>query len=346
MRREPEADLIQQALEAFQKATGLRVELERQEYVQAHGLTFDAVVRLWAAGDRKEFLVEAKRNLTTATLGIVLHRLRAYDAQERVLLATDYINPRMAERLREAGVCFIDTVGNAYLDAPPIFVLTTGNKPERKPTGYRQTRAFQATGLRVVFAFLCKPELVRVPYRQIAEAARVAVGTVGWVITDLKEAGLLVGRGTGARRLLDRAELLRRWAMAYPEKLRTKQVIGRYTARERHWWKHARLEEFPAYWGGEVAAAKLTQYLEPELVTVYARRNHARLQVKHRLREDPKGEVEILKAFWNPEYDWRVPEIVHPILTYADLLATAEPRNLETANMLYEQEIVGLIKQD
>ena len=38
--------------------------------------------------------------------------------------------------------------------------------------------------------------------------------------------------------------------------------------------------------------------------------------------------------------------IVHPILVYADLIASGDKRNIEIANMIYEREIIGLIRED
>jgi hypothetical protein len=63
--------------------------------------------------------------------------------------------------------------------------------------------------------------------------------------------------------------------------------------------------------------------------------------VENKLRADPKGEIEDLDAFWNFPVDDTLPETVPPILVCADLLATLDPRNLETARMIYEQSIDG-----
>jgi hypothetical protein len=58
-----------------------------------------------------------------------------------------------------------------------------------------------------------------------------------------------------------------------------------------------------------------------------------------RLRANPAGNVEVLDAFWNFESDPQFPDVVPPVLAYADLLATRDGRNIETANMIYEQRI-------
>ena len=58
------------------------------------------------------------------------------------------------------------------------------------------------------------------------------------------------------------------------------------------------------------------------------------------------GDVEILERFWQPEEAWPYEDMVHPILVYADLIATGNQRNIETAKVIYEQYIVRLVRED
>jgi len=50
-----------------------------------------------------------------------------------------------------------------------------------------------------------------------------------------------------------------------------------------------------------------------------------------------------LRKFWKFEPDWGYPNVTPPILIYADLLATADARNIETAKIIYDKEIARLI---
>jgi hypothetical protein len=64
-----------------------------------------------------------------------------------------------------------------------------------------------------------------------------------------------------------------------------------------------------------------------------------------RLIKDATGEVELREKFWRfeaPEY----PDLVPPLLIYADLLATADDRNIETAQKLYDAHLAELIETD
>jgi len=65
-----------------------------------------------------------------------------------------------------------------------------------------------------------------------------------------------------------------------------------------------------------------------------------------KLRKDPAGEIEILNQFWNYDENLGYKDLVHPILIYADLIATGNQRNIETAKMIYDEHIIRLIRED
>lgn len=340
--RETEAELLQKAIEAFRRATGIRAHLERLEPTR-HLHRADAELRFEFPHVELRFDAEVKRWLNPDTLGQAIEQMKRLPG--KALLVTEYVNPNMAERLKQMGLPFLDTLGNAYLDAPPIFVYVKGRAPQRFPRE-RPTRAFVPTGLKVVFALLCRQELVEVPYRTIAQIANVALGTVAWVLDDLHGLGYILEMGKRRRRLIRKQQLLDRWVAAFPNQLRPKLLLGRYAAPDPNWWKHQQVGEFRAYWGAEVAAARLTGYLKPEFVTVYIREMPGRFLAANRLRTNPEGNVEMLKAFWNTKCDWTDTEIVHPLLVYADLLRTRDDRNLETARQIYDEHLAGLVRED
>lgn len=339
-----ETEILERAIHAFREATGLNLRAERIERRDPRWRDVDAKVRLVAPGIEKKFAVEVKLRLNQNNVGLATQQVARLP--EQGLLVAEYVNPNMAERLKRMNVLFLDTVGNAYLNIPPFFIYTKGQKPPLKTYEERPTRAFDQAGLRVIFALLCRPELADAPYRTIAGTADVALGTVGWVLYDLKQRGHLLKMGKHGRRLVQKERLLERWVTAYPERLRRKLMLGRYAAPNKDWWEHAEIKQLQAYWGAEIAAARLTGYLKPEIVTIYVRGLQGRLLATHQLRNDPRGNVEILKAFWDPACDWTDKEIVHPYLAYADLLATGDARTLETARRLYDNQIARFVRED
>lgn len=184
------------------------------------------------------------------------------------------------------------------------------------------------------------------PYREIAATVHVAVGNIGWLIRNLKDLGYVIDMGKRGFKLIQKQKLLDRWVTEYPEKLRPKLLLGRFRG-DPNWWEQNNLNYEYAQWGGEVGATKLTQFLKPQNITVYVEQPHLdTILIKNRLKRDINGEVEILKRFWKAIGETENRDIVHPILIYADLMATANQRNIETAKMIYEQYLLRHIRED
>ncbi len=302
------------------------------------------------AGEKKHrYLVEMKRNVDRlAMLGQVKAQLDQFDKPG--LLFAPYITPAIANECRKLNIAFLDTAGNAYLKRPGLHIFITGERPpEPKAMGARGGGTPAA--LRVVFVLLCNRNLLNAPYRDIVDAAGVALGAIGWVFHDLKERGYITGgKKKGDRRLLEPVRLFEEWVTNYPIKLRPKLNPRRFKAENLDWLQNAPLHNLGAFWGSEVAADRLTHYLKPATCTIYLKPEFTRdallkLAGDHHLRADPNGNVEILDAFWNLPADPAHPDVVPPILAYADLMATLDPRNLEAAKLLRERLMDHALRQ-
>jgi hypothetical protein len=333
---------IKKAVDVFRKTTGLEVEYQT-EFVDEIG-TADGLIRITHQELELYFAVEAKQRVNRATIGIIAQKLMTYT--DKGILITRYVTPQLTELLKEMDIPFMDTAGNAYINAPPLLIYIKGNKPTKELHQEPLNRVFKVRGLHVLFALLCNPGLEDQPLREIAKAANVALGTVQWVFKDLKTMGYLVDMGKLGRKLIRREDLLKRWVTVYPEQLRPKQLKGRFKATNGEWWRNIDIDQYEAFWGGEVAANKLTAYLKPEMTTIYTKQPIGKLVLKNRLKKDPDGNVEILNVFWNFEPRTYLGDMVHPILTYADLIATGDTRNIEAAKMIYEKEITQFIRED
>ncbi len=258
------------------------------------------------------------------------------EGSERRIIVTEYISDPVAAILQNNRIQYLDAAGNMYLHGPGLLIYARG-RPRRptaddpKPTALR---SFQASGVRVLFSLLCDPETVAAPYRQIAHRSSASLGTVQRVLTELDEIGYVYNQGH--RRLQRLGELLDRWVEAYTLNLWPKLTLGRFDSTDHDWWRSIdpilRSEE--AQWGGETAAHWLRTRLSPERAVVYATAVPSRLIVAGRLRKtQSQGDVEIRRRFWN--FDEIHPPITVPTpLVYADLLASADPRQREAADYL------------
>jgi hypothetical protein len=334
--------ILEKALDAFQKETGLNGDIHDYGYDEV-GYP-DALIRIAYEDVELDFAVEVKLGITRAAIGVVAQGFLKFP--EKGLLVTRHVNPRIAELLKKMAIPFIDTAGNAYINEPPLYIFIKGNKLAKEPHPERIQRAFRPAGLQVLYVLLCNPGIEDEPLREIAKAADVALGTVSWVMKELERMGFLIEMGRRGRRLVRKDNILKRWVTAYPEQLRPKLFRGRFRAINYDWWKDINIKDFGAYWGGEVAAAVLTKYLRPEIVTIYTKDPIGKLVLKHKLKKDPDGNVEILNRFWNFKLNTFNNDLVHPVLVYADLMATGDNRNIETAGMIYDAEIVRFIRED
>ncbi len=258
-------------------------------------------------------------------------------ARQQPLVACPYMTPSVAGEFQKAGVPFIDSAGNVFLRGSGLLFRHTGERPltqrVREP-GARGTRAFQPTGLRFLYEVMvrdCTP--ITGTYRELNVLTGVSLGAIGWILNSLADRGFLT-EIDGVRRLAKKRELLDQWCDAYRQRLRPKYLVGRFSFRDTH-DLHDRELPAGAYWGGEVAAAKLTDAIRPELGTLYTEGNVNLCMAKLGLREDDHGNVELLTGFWHNPLSGTA--LVPPLLVYGDLITSGSSRNVEAARAVDER---------
>ena len=346
-----ESNILTQALFALKGETGLDFALSEQLPSESEA---DCLILALS----QTIAVEVKRNIRPAHLGAIIQRIKTL--QPIGLLVADYVNPNIAKTLKDNNVQYMDACGNSYLNLPPIYVHISGKKPAPH-TKQETNKTFDLSGLKVIYGFLCNRQLVNASYREIAEQTGVALGAVGKVLKSFVDAGFLIDQGKGGKRqLINRRKLLDRWVEAYPEKLKPKLFVGEFISDNINWWKNIEIEKYDAYWSGEVAAAKYTEYLKPQVTTFYVSEKSgsklfaaARLRKANNATENRDGLVKVYRPFWPETYTQNHEhtnhlrtDTVHPILIYADLIASADSRNLETAKRLYDSTIAEYINED
>lgn len=339
---EREHEILQEAIAAFRKITGFEAKVTELQH-DRHQRKADAMLVIKTGDWTLEYLVEIKSTITRATIGLVANQLK--QEQGKWLLVTRHTPMNLAKTLRDLEIAFLDTVGNGYINEPPVYIYIQGNKLDKETWQEGREDIFGRAGLQVVFTLLCKKDLENAPLREIAKMANVALGTIARIFKGLIRKGFLIDMGTQGRRLIKKKELLNLWATNYADKLRPQQFIGRYETDHYERLLQADLGRLNAQWGGEVAADLLTNYLKPQVVTIYAQEQVNNLLIQFRLHKNPQGRIEIRRRFWNfdePEQK----NTVHPILVYADLLATGDPRNIETARIIYDKFIDRFIRED
>ncbi|HEX7035787.1 MAG TPA: type IV toxin-antitoxin system AbiEi family antitoxin [Pseudomonadales bacterium] len=304
------------------------VGAEAEAVLELEGELYQARIRMWAQHSPLTALIEQIKR------------------HPRGILVADYVGPERADCFREAGVPFIDTVGNAFLRTPHYYVFIKGNPRPRPVPGFGkplQLPCFSNNGARVTFALLCDPELTERSDSDIAHIAGVSVGTVGNVMESLAETDHLEDR-QGRRVLIRREDLLDGWVENYPVTLRPTLSLGLYQAEDPDWWKSFDVDRYGGYWGGEIAGAFYTGRDDATEATLYVPKAlQVQLLAAAHLRKLPRpagghGTVTMLAPFWRRHVGPH--GFVHPVLAYADLLASEKPRNILLSRSLYRQHLL------
>ena len=152
-----EQEILREAIEAFEKTTGLAVNLYPvMEPTALVRETPDAEIDIKLNDVVLHFYVEIKANLTQATIGHIKQLLKRKDGKN--IIITKYVTPQIADKLKELNIPFIDAAGNTYIREPNLFMFIKGNRTEILKEKIK-TRAFQPTGLQVIYTLLCNPKL-------------------------------------------------------------------------------------------------------------------------------------------------------------------------------------------
>lgn len=340
-------DTVVQAL----RGHGLTVEVHSPAGDERQGSATCLTISKGRSGH--DFMALVKGRLTPESLGAVLAQLRHASGGGRPspLLLTPCVTAALADRLREQGQPFADGAGNAYLEGGGLFVFVSGRKLRSRDFAARASRRFPIARLKVLFALLCDPQLAAAPYRSIAAAADVALGSLPAVVADLQQHGALVVTGK-QRCLVASKRLLDEWAQGYALGLRGKTLSDRYLARHFDDWRAWSLNPAHARWGGEAAAALLLGELMPNgrtpgVLTLYGDKLPARLLAEQGIEVAGPAAyehlVELRKPFWGASLlaGDEAAATVPLALTYADLLATGNARCIEAAEMIYNMRLAG-----
>ena len=217
-------------------------------------------------------------------------------------------------------------------------------------------KLFKKSGIRLVYALLSDPrldqdwgnDLLNVSVRELASAAEMSTGSVSELLSEMKERGFLI-TDDRFKRLVNRKALFDQWLPGYMEtRFKLKRLC--FEAKTTGWWRNRNPETEGFLWGGEPAAARLTDdFLRPEKLTLYTDRPLYDLVVDADLHQVPAGgNVEFVEPLPRAKYGQAAePSLrgcVHPLLVYADLICSSDDRNTETATRIYDRYLRQIIE--
>lgn len=294
-----------------------------------------------------------KNNIATRTQALhIANQLKAYGQNPaEYLVFAQWVAETAAEELRKAGICYVDTVGNAYLaHRPQILIDIRGRRPEAKIRP-EPGRIVEAGGLKVCHLLLAQPGMLDQPLRVIAQRAGVALGTAHAVMRELVGARLVLLGPGNKRRFGNVEEMIDAFVRGYANKLRPACFIKRYRHKKTH--PADILEAFKKRLGGTnarwaltggLAGNQITQFLTPNTITLFADQQAVKLlQEEEQMLPDRNGNVTLLDLFADTaiaNFTDIATAMATPLLIYAELLDEGGPREAETAEMILEKYIM------
>lgn len=289
-------------------------------------------------------------NETTITLGAddqrlqfevvikIIHRKESLaallpTAHPQRLLVCNPLTDFLADYCTEHLINFIDTAGNARINAPGLTLWITGKQLQNQSTGTTtDTGARMSIGtMKLLFVLLTHPEIRDAPYRELNVLAGISLGMVSKGYTYLKKEGYVRASGKH-HRFMNEEELSIQWLRDYRTVLRPKLGGIQLTAPQQ--WRDIPLLKRDV-WGGEVAADQLTNYLQPEQWQLFTSERLQQRIAQLGLRPTNHGTLWLVPAFWGEEL--QIDEKAQALLAVAELLTNGDSRNIEAAEIINEQ---------
>lgn len=306
----------------------------------------DAEIKITTPRRKFKLVAEFKRTyMDRATLNALIAQ-QAHVRQKLklpLLLIARYIPTLMGERLAEAGINFVDGVGNLHVNlGGDYYVFAVGRKEIKPKVAERRTTAAM---VQAAFAFLTDANAVHWPVRKLAEVAGIGKTAAAEARQRLTETGVLHATRTGLQ-IADRKALEEDFLGGYERVLRPELLMGRFRPLERDpntlvakFEQWAGQNEVPWAVTGAPAAFRLQRLYRGEEVPVFIRTVPDRLTRDLKLLPDKNGTVTLLREF-GTLFPWRVEggvPIAHPWLIYAELLHEGGARALEAATEIREK---------
>lgn len=327
-------DFIYDAIFQLQQVADIAADVDsnRKEY--------DAIATI----NNNQFVVIGKTEIRTSNKGLVFGEIDDLkkNTKKPIVAIAKFIAADIATELKEKGINYIDRAGNAYIKQGKLFLYITGQKPE-KPANFNQSRAFQESGIKLIFQLLTQPDDLQLSYRNLASKTGIALGSVSIILKELEDLKFVV-RAKNKRYLKNKEQLLERWIIAFNDVLRPRLLKKRFRFSNKdnyRQWKNIELEKIKGnnVWGGEPGAALLTQQLQPQNYTIYTNGGWQLVANELKLIPDTEGDVEILTMFWQDGAIEKNKNIAPTLIVLAELMSSGKERNIESAKNIIENEL-------
>ncbi|HEY5534514.1 MAG TPA: type IV toxin-antitoxin system AbiEi family antitoxin [Ignavibacteria bacterium] len=352
-------DLVNKIINNIKEIDDIQVLFENQKFNIPYS---DGKLTIIHKTNIYEFNVELKKHFRIINLNQLEDSKKDY---QNLIIFSDYITPPLRDELKNKGVYYADAMGNLFLKSNSFFFFING-KRNVNAVSITRNKSFSSAGLRLIYNLLINEQIINKTYRDISKITKLSLDTISHVFKELEIQGFIVNINQDNKKIIRKKELFEKWVSFYGEVLKPKITRGRYKFLDKNMlvsWDKLNLDFQKTLWGGEPAANLLTHYLRPEFFTIYSGENNGELLKNYNLIPDLNGNIDVINKFWYDEildihkqnnnyyhYDFINHNYnnttVEPILIYADLIYSNNPRNIETAKIIYQEYIERFISQN
>jgi hypothetical protein len=305
----------------------------------AEALGADALLDIETThGEAHRFFVKVETShLSSAAPDALAAAARRAPARPWIVFAP-HVGRRLAERFRAQGTAFVDRAGNCHVPLGTEHIAEIlGRAPQARDVS---TRELGEGGYRVVFALLVDGALIGATVRELAEQAGVGKSTASNVLRRLEAEGFVTR--TGRRRHLHRRpDLFDRWVAGYLSTLRARLWVGAYRTEDPDppALERRLRRQLETRWalGGAAAAWRLTEYYRSPITVIHATDFDEATARALRALPAENGPLRVLGVPGPLALQGVADETVHPLLVYAELLASDDDRARNAALEIRER---------
>jgi hypothetical protein len=309
--------------------------------IEAQDAGFDAKLSVRTPEGEFGFLAESRSSfLDRSFVNFLISRAQKYRLREEgeVLLLARYVPLQTAERLIEAGVNFVDALGNMHIKLGDRYERTIIGKKEAAKA--REAKTTTPAKVQALFTLAAHPEAAGWNVRKFAETSGISKSTVANVRQQLIEEGVLTVTKNGAR-VKEQAALLHEQLLSgYEQILRPRLYINRYqvpgsTLDEviKHIQKQLDSSSIRYSLSGGPASYLLNHFYQGPELPLFLEHIPPEIARKLKLIPAKEGRVIALRSFGELPF-WKTMEgisIAHPLLIYCELMHSNDPRAHEVA---------------
>lgn len=328
-----EKDILYKAMESFSENSKLNLELIEM-FNNSQDNSSDGKLQFNNDTFKFCFLFEIKKRLTLSKISHIEYS----EDRKNIVLISDYISKSLREHLKYKNISYLDISGNAFItNDKGLFIYIEGKKKSPIPSE-NSNRAFSKSGLKVIYQILINKEIINMPYRDIGQASTVSIDTVGKVFKELLRDKYLIKVNQKDFRLQNKERLLHEWVTIFNKIGRPKLKRRSFKTKQNSIKELINVSPVNSI-GGELGADILSNYLIAERAIIYVSGSFIDFAKERNLIPAKDGDVILVEKFWNDNSTKDNKVVVNPILVYADLLNDPKPRNLETANLIYNKYV-------